>query len=210
MTETIRVTEDMVSLRSDRPKHIGARIDVEVKLPEGVFLESFTLNGTITSCEYVSNLPATRLPTPETAFSLCAGTSGNGGQVATHAGIEASSCTWRWQAGGGQVATGASIEAARCARHWQAGNGLGSYILEMKIGDISPINTKILKAYIDFLGREDMLKGIKIDLKALQEVFSHFGERLNQLRATSELTRSKLEGVLELLMRNSGKKITIH
>ena len=87
---------------------------------------------------------------------------------------------------------------------------MGSYILEMKIGDISPINRKILKAYIDFLGREDMLKGIKIDLKALQEVFSHFGERLNQLRATSELIRSKLEGVLELLMRNSGRKITIH
>ncbi|MBW1676520.1 MAG: hypothetical protein JRF30_07250 [Deltaproteobacteria bacterium] len=164
MTETIRVTEDTVTLRSDRPKHIGARIDVEVKLPEGVFLESFTLNGTITSCEYVSNLPA----------------------------------------------TGASIEAAQCARRWQAGNGLGSYILEMKIGDISPINRKILKAYIDFLGREDMLKGIKIDLKALQEAFSHFGERLNQLRATSELIRSKLQGVLELLMRNSRRKITIH
>ena len=188
MTETIRVTEDMVTLRSDRPKHIGTKIDVEVKLPEGVFLESFTLNGTITSCEYLSNLPATRLPAPRSPGSYNASTHGNGGQVAT----------------------GASIEAAQCARRWQAGNGLGSYILEMKIGDISPINRKILKAYIDFLGREDMLKGIKIDLKALQEVFSHFGERLNQLRATSELIRSKLEGVLELLMRNSGRKITIH
>jgi len=30
--------------------------------------------------------PATRLPTPETAFSLCAGISGNGGQGATLAG----------------------------------------------------------------------------------------------------------------------------
>jgi len=166
MTETIRVREDVVTLRSDRPKHLGTKIDLEVKLPEGVLLQSFTLNGTITSCEYVSDLPA--------------------------------------------IATGASIEAAQCARRWQAGNGSGSYILEVKIGDISPMNKKILKAYIDFLEREDMLKGIEMDLKALQQVFSHFGQRLSQLRATSELMRSELEGILELLMRNPGRKITIH
>lgn len=144
MTETIRVREDVVTLRSDRPKHLGTKIDLEVKLPEGVLLQSFTLNGTITSCEYVSD------------------------------------------------------------------NGSGSYILEVKIGDISPMNKKILKAYIDFLEREDMLKGIEMDLKALQQVFSHFGQRLSQLRATSELMRSELEGILELLMRNPGRKITIH
>ncbi|MCK4727864.1 MAG: hypothetical protein KAT27_02985 [Desulfobacterales bacterium] len=144
MTETIRVREDVVTLRSDRPKHLGTKIDLEVKLPEGVLLQSFTLNGTITSCEYVSD------------------------------------------------------------------NGSGSYILEVKIGDISPMNKKILKAYIDFLEREDMLKGIEMDLKALQQAFSHFGQRLSQLRATSELMRSELEGILELLMRNPGRKITIH
>ncbi len=144
MTETIRVREDVVTLRSDRPKHLGTKIDLEVKLPEGVLLQSFTLNGTITSCEYVSD------------------------------------------------------------------NGSGSYILEVKIDDISPMNKKILKAYIDFLEREDMLKGIEMDLKALQQVFSHFGQRLSQLRATSELMRSELEGILELLMRNPGRKITIH
>jgi len=144
MTETIRVREDVVTLRSDRPKHLGTKIDLEVKLPEGVLLQSFTLNGTITSCEYVSD------------------------------------------------------------------NGSGSYILEVKIGDISPMNKKILKAYIDFLEREDMLKGIEMDLKALQQVFSHFGQRLSQLRATSELMRSELERILELLMRNPGRKITIH
>lgn len=144
MTETIRVREDVVTLRSDRPKHLGTKIDLEVKLPEGVLLQSFTLNGTITSCEYVSD------------------------------------------------------------------NGSGSYILEVKIGDISLMNKKILKAYIDFLEREDMLKGIEMDLKALQQVFSHFGQRLSQLRATSELMRSELEGILELLMRNPGRKITIH
>ena len=144
MTETIRVTEDVVTLRSDRPKYVGTKINLEVKLPEGILLQSFTLNGTITSCKYISN------------------------------------------------------------------NGSGGYILEMKIGDISPMNKEILKAYIDFLEREDMLKGIRMDLKALQEVFSHFGERLGRMRATSELMRSELEGILELLMRNSGKKITFH
>ena len=51
MTETIRLTEDAVTLRSDRPKHMGTKIDLEVKLPEGVLLQSFTLNGTITSCK---------------------------------------------------------------------------------------------------------------------------------------------------------------
>ncbi|MCK4485517.1 MAG: hypothetical protein KAU38_02005 [Desulfobacterales bacterium] len=30
-------------------------------------------------------------------------TQGNLPAIATHAGIEAASCTWRWQAGGGQV-----------------------------------------------------------------------------------------------------------
>lgn len=144
MTETIRLTEDVVTLRSDRPKHMGTKIDLEVKLPEGVLLQSFTLNGTITSCKYVSD------------------------------------------------------------------NGSGSYILEMKIGDMSPMNKEILNAYVDFLEREDMLKKTKTDLKALQEVFSHFGERLARLRATSELARSQLEGILGLLTRNLGRKTTIH
>ena len=52
----------------------------------------------------------TRLPAPRMLCSLHASISGIGGQahgnlpaIATHAGIEAASCTWRWQAGGGQV-----------------------------------------------------------------------------------------------------------
>ena len=60
----------------------------------------------------------TRLPMPETALSLCAGISGNGGQVrgnlpaiATHADTVAATCTWRWQAGGGQVAWSPSTSA---------------------------------------------------------------------------------------------------
>jgi hypothetical protein len=144
MTETIRLSEDVVTLRSDRPKYMGTKVDLEVELPEGILLQSFTINGTITSCKYVSD------------------------------------------------------------------NRSGSYILEMKVGDMSPMNKKILKAYVDFLERREMLKKLKMDLKVLQQAFSHFGERLGQLKATWELTRNELEGILELLKRNSGSKITIH
>ena len=144
MTETIKLTGNVVTLRSDRPERIGTKMNLEVRLPDGVLLESFALNGTITSCTRVGD------------------------------------------------------------------NGVDSYILEMKIGDIPPRNREILKAYVDFLEREDMLKGLKTDLKALEEVFSDFGERLRQLKATSEVMRRELEGLFEVLMRNSGKKTTIH
>jgi hypothetical protein len=43
--------------------------------------------------------PATRLPTPETALSLCAGMSGNGGQGATVAGHLQCLHTRQWRAG---------------------------------------------------------------------------------------------------------------
>lgn len=144
MTETIRLSEDVVTLRSDRPKYLGTKVDLEVELPKGILLQSFTINGTITSCKYVSD------------------------------------------------------------------NNTGSYISEMKIGDISPMNKKILKAYVDFLERKEMLKRLKMDLKVLQEAFSHLGEKLGQLKATWEQMRGDLEGILELLRRDSGDKITIH
>ena len=146
MIEIIRVTEEVVTLRSDRPRSVGSKIDLEVTLPDGVLLESFTLSGSITSCKYTTD------------------------------------------------------------------NECGNYILEMKIGDISPMNKKILEAYIEFLERKEMLNGLKMDLKALQvqEVFTDFGERLSQLRETSEVLRSELEAVSELVTRNLRKNITIH
>ena len=140
----IKLTEETVTLRTDTPKNIGTKIDLQVELPERILLKHFTLNGTITGSEYVSN------------------------------------------------------------------NGSGSYILEMKIGDLSPMNKKILHAYVDFLERENMLKETRVDLKALQEVFDDFGQKLRQLRATSELVKSNVEGILELLIRNREKKTTIH
>ena len=48
---------------------------------------SSRLNGTYPNDHnYTIHPPATRLPTPEIAFSLCAGISGNGGQGARHSG----------------------------------------------------------------------------------------------------------------------------
>ena len=44
-----------------------------------------------------------QVPTPRSQGSYMAGIHGNLPAIATHAGIEAASCTWRWQAGGGQV-----------------------------------------------------------------------------------------------------------
>jgi len=84
------------------------------------------------------------------------------------------------------------------------------YVLEVKLGDISPMNKNILDAYVDFIERRNMLKGVKVDFKALEDVISDFREKLTQLRETSELLRNNVKGTLELLTRNAGGKTTIH
>ena len=78
------------------------------------------------------------------------------------------------------------------------------YVLEVKLGDISPMNKNILDAYVDFIERRNMLKGIKVDFKALEDVMSDFGEKLTQLRKTSELLRNNVQGTLPFT--KSGKK----
>jgi len=45
-----------------------------------------------------------RLPTPACHRPEIAPSHGNLPAIATNAGIEPATCTWRWQAGGGQVA----------------------------------------------------------------------------------------------------------
>jgi len=50
---------------------------------------------------HCSNIP--RLPTPDTGYGFNASVRGNLPAIATHAGIVAAPCTWRWQAGGGQA-----------------------------------------------------------------------------------------------------------
>ena len=49
------MTKDTVVFNTDTPKDIGAKMDLEVPLPEDVLLDSFTLNGTITDCRHIRN-----------------------------------------------------------------------------------------------------------------------------------------------------------
>lgn len=143
-TEVISLTRETVTLFTDMPRDLGTKIDLEVRLPEGMLLKSFALKGTITGCEFLSE------------------------------------------------------------------SGLSGYILEMKIGEVSPLNQKILDAYIDFLERQRVLEDINIDFRALQEVFDDFGKRITQLRKTAEEVRNNIRGTLELVRRNAEGKTTIH
>jgi hypothetical protein len=140
----IDFSEERVVLEADTPKAIGTKMDVEVRLPKGILIKSFLLNGTITACECQSNC------------------------------------------------------------------GANSYVLQMKIGNLSPINQKILEAYKDFLEREQMLNEIKIDVQAFQEAFDNFGKKLRQLRRTAEEVKDSVRGTLELIKRNAQDKQTIH
>jgi hypothetical protein len=140
----IDFSEQQVVLRADTPKAVGTKMDVEIRLPKGILIKSFLLNGTITACE-------------------CQRTSGS-----------------------------------------------DSYLLQMKIGRLSPINQKILEAYKDFLERERQLNEIKIDVQAFQEAFDNFGKKLRQLRRTAEEVKDSVRGTLELIKRNAQEKQTIH
>ena len=144
-SEIIKFAKKTITLCADSPKSVGTEIDLLVKLPEGMILRSFPLEGTVTDCELVSN------------------------------------------------------------------NGSSCYVLEVKIGDVSPLNEKILEAYKDYLERKEILDEIKIDFVALKEVFEGFAERLRQLRMAAEEARNNVKGTLEMLRRtSSGGKTTIH
>jgi hypothetical protein len=144
-SEVVAFSEDRVMLRASVPKNIGEKVDLEVRLPKGILIKSFILNGTVTQCAH-----------------------------------------------------------ERCPEK-------GGYLLEMEIGDLSPLNEKILEAYKDFLSRDQALRKIKLDLKAFQEAFDNFGEKLRLLRRTAEEVRNNVRGTLELMKRNSdNKNTTIH
>ena len=51
----IELTNDTMILRTDAPRTIGANLDLEIKLPEGILAGSFIVNGTITSCAFITN-----------------------------------------------------------------------------------------------------------------------------------------------------------
>lgn len=144
-SEVVAFSEDKITLRASSPRNVGAKIDLEVRLPKGILIKSFSLNGTVTRCDQ----------------EQCSDSTG--------------------------------------------------YLLEMKIGDLTPLNEKILEAYKDFLNREKTLNEIKIDLQAFQQAFNNFGDKLRQLRQTAEEVRNNVRGTLELMKRNAeNKNTTIH
>ncbi|NVM21880.1 MAG: hypothetical protein HWN68_08890 [Desulfobacterales bacterium] len=144
MSELIELTGETITLYADTPKGVGSTIDFEVKLPEGILLKSFMINGTITACESV--------------------------------------------------------------RH----NGSCNYMIQMRLGEISPINKMILEAYIDFLERDNMLKKITMDFGGLQEALDDFMQNVSKLAETAEQARDNIRGTLELARRNSEGETTIH
>lgn len=53
--EIIKLTKDVVIINTGAPKEIGEKMDLKVKLPEDINLDSFTINGTVTDCRHVRN-----------------------------------------------------------------------------------------------------------------------------------------------------------
>jgi len=147
MTPMIQLSGNKVTVLTNKPRNIGAKIAVKVRLPNGSLLQSLTLRGAVIRCQPV---------------------------------------------------TVGHDESPR-------------YVVEVTFGDLSPVNRRILEAYIDFVERRNMLKEIKkVDFKALEDVMRDFGERLAQLSKTSELLRDNVKGTLELLIRHGREETTIH
>ena len=49
----VKLTKRSVEFFADRPIDVGAEIDLEIKLPEGVWIKSFVLHGTVNDCKSV-------------------------------------------------------------------------------------------------------------------------------------------------------------
>ncbi len=78
-------------------------------------------------------------------------------------------------------------------------NGSSVYMLEMNIEDLAEKNALILKAYIDFLEREEVLNKINNENIELQNALTNLGDKLTELISVSEM-----------LIKESQSKITIH
>jgi len=144
MNELIEFTEGTVTFYADAPSKVGTKTELEVRLPEGILLRSFSLTGTITGCRFVSH------------------------------------------------------------------HRSNYYVLEMEIGELSPMNRKILDAYKDFLKIESMRTVRRGHMKAAQEALENFETNLRRLRKTAEKTKDIMKGTLELARRTAQGKITIH
>ncbi|MDY6955089.1 MAG: hypothetical protein SWE60_26605 [Thermodesulfobacteriota bacterium] len=99
-----------------------------------------------------------------------------------------------------------TITGCRCVSHPES----DYYVLEMEIGELSPMNKKILDAYKGFLERESMRMKRRVNTKAAEQAFQDFVANLRRLHNTAEETRQIMQGTLELARRAAQGKITIH
>jgi len=78
-------------------------------------------------------------------------------------------------------------------------NGSSGYLTELKIGDLSIENRKILAAYVAFLKQEKELEKIHIDYDAIQNAIYKLSQSFFQIVSISEQLSGK-----------PSKKITLH
>ena len=144
MKKLIKLTEELVTFSSDRPVDVGAKIDLEIKLPEGTSIKSFVIQGVVTDCELVQD---------------------------------------------------------KASRH---------YNVDMKIGDLSPFNQKILSAFMELTKRESLIKAVSIDTDHLQETLTDLKKKFARLASAVEMLRINAQGALELIKRDASGKNTLH
>lgn len=78
-------------------------------------------------------------------------------------------------------------------------HGSGDYLLDVAIGEMSPVDQAIFKAYVDFLDRESALNQIAAEHKALQETLQQFSRTLSQFISAAEW-----------MVQPPGQKVTLH
>ena len=78
-------------------------------------------------------------------------------------------------------------------------NGSSGYLTELKIGDLSIENRKILVAYVSFLRQEKELEKIHIDYDAIQNAIQKLSQSFFQIVSIAEQLSGK-----------PSKKITLH
>ena len=55
MNQVIELTEHTAVIQTARPRDPGARVDLKVRLPDGVLATHLVIPGTVTRCEFVDN-----------------------------------------------------------------------------------------------------------------------------------------------------------
>ncbi|MGA1844434.1 MAG: hypothetical protein ACMUIS_07715 [bacterium] len=85
-----------------------------------------------------------------------------------------------------------------------------TFLVEMRIKGTSPMNHKILIAYIDFLKRDKMLREACTDFDKIHQALTELKIRFAQLSAAVELLHRNVRGNLEMIKRDRSGKTTLH